>query len=169
MQDGLSNGLNVSLVEGYYDAGDHIKFSFPKAFAMTTLSWSVIEYSHKYEAIGKPYHVKEIIRWRMDYILETFNSSTTSINTISCQVGVGLNGSTTLDDHYCWMRPEDMDYPRPMTQCSVGSELAREMAAALAAASIVFKDDTAYSKKLVKGAITLFKFSKNKRGRYSQG
>ena len=57
----------------------------------------------------------------------------------------------------------------PVTQCSVGSDLAAEMAAALAMASIVFKDDTTYSKKLIKGAITLFKFSKNKRGRYSQG
>ena len=57
----------------------------------------------------------------------------------------------------------------PVTQCSVGSDLAAEMATALAATSIVFKDDTAYSKKLVKGAITLFKFSKDKRGRYSQG
>lgn len=167
MQDGLSD--NVNLVGGYYDGGDQIKFAFPEAFAMTMLSWSVIEYSRKYEAIGELNHVKEIIRWGTDYILKTFNSSATSINVIYCQVGVGVNGSTIPDDHYCWTRPEDMDYARPVTQCTVGSDLAAEMAAALAAASIVFKDDANYSKTLVKGATALFKFSRDKRGRYSQG
>lgn len=43
------------------------------------------------------------------------------------------------------------------------------MAAALASASIVFKDDKAYSQKLVHGAKTLFKFSRSQRGRYSVG
>ena len=45
------------------------------------------------------------------------------------------------------------------------------MVVALVAASIVFKDDPTYSKKLVKGATTLFTFSRDngKRGRYSQG
>ena len=43
------------------------------------------------------------------------------------------------------------------------------MAAALAAASIVFKDDKTYSQKLVHGAKTLFSFSRRQRGRYSTG
>lgn len=172
MQDILNSSTPpVNLVGGYYDAGDHIKFSFPGAFTMTMLSWSVIEYSQKYEAIGELNHVKEIIRWGTDYILKTFNSSATKIDVIRCQVGTGSKTSktsTTQDDEYCWTRPEDMDYSRPVTQCSVGSDLAAEMAAALAAASIVFKDDANYSKVLVKGATTLFAFSRSNRGRYSQ-
>lgn len=67
------------------------------------------------------------------------------------------------------MRPEDIDYERPVTQCSACSDLAAEMAAALASASIVFKDNKAYSQKLVHGAATLFAFSRNQRGRYSVG
>lgn len=45
------------------------------------------------------------------------------------------------------------------------------MAAALAAASIVFRDNTAYSKTLVKGAKTVFAFARDggKRTRYSRG
>jgi mlo protein len=173
MQDGLSDSSTPhgNLVGGYYDAGDQIKFSFPGAFSMTMLSWSVIEYSPKYEAVGELNHVKELIRWGTDYILKTFNSSATSINFIDCQVGTAVNDTKSPDDHYCWMRPEDMDYPRPVLQCTVGSDLAAEMAAALAAASIVFRDDPTYSKKLVKGATTLFAFSRDngKRARYSQG
>lgn len=52
-----------------------------------------------------------------------------------------------------------------------GSDLAGEMAAALAAASIVFQDESAYSKKLAKGAETLFSFAREsgKRASYSRG
>lgn len=86
------------------------------------------------------------------------------------QVGKGdTSGGTTPNDHYCWMRPEDIDYERPVTECHACSDLAAEMAAALASASIVFKDNKAYSQKLVHGAQTLFTFSRKQRGRYSTG
>ncbi|VAI02219.1 unnamed protein product [Triticum turgidum subsp. durum] len=71
------------------------------------------------------------------------------------------------NDHYCWMRPEDIDYKRPVIECHSCSDLAAEMAAALAAASIVFKDSKAYSDKLVHGAKALYKFGRLQRGRYS--
>ncbi|KAE9591563.1 putative cellulase [Lupinus albus] len=174
MQDGKSSEVSSSikdLVGGFYDAGDAIKFNFPQSFAMTMLSWSVIEYSAKYEAAGELEHVKELIKWGSDYFLKTFNSTADTISTLAAQVGSGdtSGGSTTPNDHYCWMRPEDIDYDRPVTECSTCSDLGAEMAAALAAASIVFKDNKAYSKKLVHGATTLFKFSRDKRGKYSVG
>jgi mlo protein len=53
---------------------------------MTMLSWSVIEYSAKYEATGELNHVKEIIKWGADYFLKTFNSSSDTINTMVAQV-----------------------------------------------------------------------------------
>lgn len=64
-----------------------------------------------------------------------------------------------------------MSYPRPVESVTSGPDLAGEMAAALAAASIVFQDDTTYSKKLVKGAQTLFKFARDggRRTPYSRG
>ncbi|KAJ8767773.1 hypothetical protein K2173_020713 [Erythroxylum novogranatense] len=173
LNDGKSASASFykDLVGGYYDAGDAIKFNFPASFAMTMLSWSVIEYSAKYDAAGELNHVKEIIKWGADYFLKTFNSSADTINGLVSQVGVGdtSGGSTTPNDHYCWMRPEDIDYVRPVTECHSCSDLAAEMAAALASASIVFKDNKAYSQKLVHGAKTLFKFSRQQRGRYSAG
>lgn len=87
MKDGLSdNSVNKNLVGGFYDAGDAIKFNFPASFAMTMLSWSVIEYSAKYEAIGELNHVKEIIKWGTDYLLKTFNNSADTIDKIYAQV-----------------------------------------------------------------------------------
>uniref|UniRef100_A0A2N9EH71 Endoglucanase n=1 Tax=Fagus sylvatica TaxID=28930 RepID=A0A2N9EH71_FAGSY len=143
---GLSDGNDTTdvkggLVGGYYDAGDNIKFHFPMAYAMTMLSWSVIEYHDKYKTIGEYDHVRDLIKWGTDYLLLTFNSSATKINKIYCQVGGHVNGSQTPDDHNCWQKPEDMDYPRPTITCQQGPDLAGEMAAALASASIVFKDD----------------------------
>lgn len=66
------------------------------------------------------------------------------------------------------MRPEDIHYKRTVTQCySSCSDLAAEMAAALASASIVFKDNRLYSEKLVHGAKTLYKFASFNKNRYS--
>lgn len=52
-------------------------------------------------------------------------------------------------DHQCWERPEDMDTPRTLykiTPNSPGTEAAADAAAALSAASIVFKGfDANYS------------------------
>lgn len=86
------------------------------------------------------------------------------------QVGIGdTSKGPSPNDHYCWVRPEDIDYPRPAYECHSCSDLAAEMAAALAAASIVFKDSKTYSQKLIHGAKTLFKFAREQRGRYSPG
>ncbi|VAI02213.1 unnamed protein product [Triticum turgidum subsp. durum] len=169
MKDGLSDStVKKSLVGGFYDAGDAIKFNYPMAWSMTMLSWTVIEYRAKYEAIGELDHVKEIIKWGTDYMLKTFNSSADTIDRIVAQVGVGDTSKGPMpNDHYCWMRPEDIDYKRPVIECHSCSDLAAEMAAALAAASIVFKDSKAYSDKLVHGAKALYKFGRLQRGRYS--
>lgn len=88
LADGNDTTLNkkLGLVGGYYDAGDNVKFNFPMAYTMTMLSWSVIEYSHKYESIGEYKHVRELIKWGTDYLLLTFNSSSTKISEIYCQV-----------------------------------------------------------------------------------
>lgn len=85
-------------------------------------------------------------------------------------MGVGdTSGGASPNDRFCWMRPEDIDYPRPVTNCNPCSDLAAEMASALASASIVFKDDDAYSQKLLHAAKTLFKFSRDQQGSYSTG
>ncbi|KAH9750100.1 Endoglucanase 25 [Citrus sinensis] len=61
--------------------------------------------------------------------------------------------------------PKGIDYDRPVQECTSSSDLAAEMADA----SIVFKDNEEYSKKLIHSAIMIFKFSRQYRGRYSAG
>lgn len=60
-------------------------------------------------------------------------------------------------DHACWERPEDMDTPRSVFKIdknTPGTEVAAETAAALAAASLVFRrSDPTYSKILARRAI----------------
>ncbi|KAK3142183.1 hypothetical protein QOZ80_4BG0343350 [Eleusine coracana subsp. coracana] len=162
---GMSDGSDLTdvkggLVGGYYDAGDNIKFHFPMAFSMTMLSWSVLEYSAKYKAVGEYDHVRELIKWGTDYLLQTFNSSASTIDKLYAQVGTAKVNATEPDDHYCWNRPEDMSYKRPVISVSSAPDLGGEVAAALAAASIVFRDNPAYSKKLVQGAGTVYKFAR---------
>ncbi|GMN37932.1 hypothetical protein TIFTF001_007222 [Ficus carica] len=158
---GLSDGsaMNVDLVGGYYDAGDNVKFGFPMAFTATMLSWSVIEFGGLIKSeLG---NAREAIRWATDYLLK----ATAHPDTIYVQVG------DANVDHSCWERPEDMDTPRSVFKIdrnNPGSEVAAETAAALAAASLVFRRcDPTYSKLLVRRAMRVFAFADKYRGAYS--
>ena len=35
--------MKEDLSRGYFDAGDHLKFTLPMAFSMTLLSWSLLQ------------------------------------------------------------------------------------------------------------------------------
>ncbi|XP_058188131.1 endoglucanase 17 [Rhododendron vialii] len=160
---GLSDGsaMHVDLVGGYYDAGDNVKFGFPMAFTTTMLSWSVIEFGGLMK--GELQNAREAIRWGTDYLLK----ATAKPDTIYVQVG------DAKKDHACWERPEDMDTPRNVLKIdrnTPGSEVAAETAAALAAASLVFRrTDPTYAKLLVRRAIRVFEFADKYRGDYSNG
>lgn len=75
-------------------------------------------------------------------------------------------------DHKCWERPETMSERRPLTQVNTslpGTEVAAETAAAMASASLVFKNiDPAYSSSLLRHAQQLFTFADTYRGSYSK-
>lgn len=61
------------------------------------------------------------------------------------------------NDISCWQRPEDMNYPRPVSACDItAADLAGEIVAGMAAASLVFKQDQDFSHKLVQSAEELF-------------
>ncbi|XP_059280111.1 endoglucanase 10-like [Lycium ferocissimum] len=159
MNDGHGSEKHPNLVGGFYDAGNNIKFSFTTAYAVTLLSWTVIEYHEKYEDIGELDHVKDIIKWGSLYLLKLFvpqdNSSSTSAIIYS---QVGGNNSNAENDLTCWQRPEDMNYIRRGSVCDISSasDLAGEMVAAMSAASLVLKEDKDISEKLVKAAEELF-------------
>ncbi|KAJ6401366.1 hypothetical protein OIU84_016725 [Salix udensis] len=160
LTDGLEQG--VDLVGGYYDAGDHVKFGLPMAFTVTMLSWTVIEFQHQIAIAGELEHALEAIKWGTDYFIKAH----TSPNVLWAEVG---DGDT---DHYCWQRPEDMTTSRQaykIDEDHPGSDLAGETAAAMAAASIVFKKTNPhYSHLLLHHAQQLFEFGDKYRGKYDE-
>ncbi|KAK0570662.1 hypothetical protein LWI29_004608 [Acer saccharum] len=137
---------NVDLVGGYYDAGDNVKYGLPMAFTVTTLSWAAIYYHSELQATGELENVRCAIRWGTDYFLKASSKK----NKLYVQVG------DPVQDHQCWMRPENMNTPRTVLQIdsnTPGTEIAAETAAAMAASSIVFrKIDRPYSRRLLNKA-----------------
>ncbi|KAL5212006.1 hypothetical protein ABZP36_022853 [Zizania latifolia] len=158
LTDGLEQG--VDLVGGYYDAGDHVKFGLPMAFTVTMLSWSMIEYGDDVEAAGELGHALEAIKWGTDYFIKAHIMP----DELWAEVG---DGDT---DHYCWQRPEDMTTSRQAYKVDrdrPGSDVAGETAAAMAAASIVFrKSNPHYAHLLLHHAQQLFEFADKYRGKY---
>lgn len=101
LQDG--NSISHNLVGGFYDSGNNIKFSFPTAYTITLLSWTVIEYHQKYEGIGELEHVKNIIKWGSDYLLKLFsyptNASSSSNTILYSQASFLIQGFCVIDVH----------------------------------------------------------------------
>lgn len=160
---GLQDGADVGhdLTGGWYDAGDHVKFGFPMAASATMLAWSVYEYKDGYEQAGQLDYILDNLRYVNDYFIKAH----TAPNELYGQVG---NGNA---DHNWWGPAEVMPMARPAYKIDAqnpGSDLAAETAAALASASIVFKDvDPAYSTKLLTHAKQLYDFADKYRGKYS--
>ncbi|CAM8919093.1 unnamed protein product [Rhodiola kirilowii] len=160
---GLKDGseANLDLSKGMYDAGDHIKFGFPLAFTATILSWGILEYGDRMQAVDQLDSAKGSLKWITDYLIVAHASK----NVLYIQVG------DAYKDHKCWDRPENMSDYRPLIQINAskpGTEVAAETAAALASASIVFKKtDSAYSDELLLHAKQLFRFANRYRGSYT--
>ncbi|KAF2284893.1 hypothetical protein GH714_032063 [Hevea brasiliensis] len=151
------SGLTDGLEQG---VRDHVKFGLPMAFTVTMLSWSVIEFRDQIARAGELEHSLEAIKWGTDYFIKAH----TSPNVLWAEVGDGHT------DHYCWQRPEDMTTSRQaykIDENNPGSDLAGETAAAMAAASIVFKrTNPHYAHLLLHHAQQLFEFGDKYRGKY---
>ena len=142
--------LQRDLSGGYYDAGDNIKFGFPMAFTTTLLSWSIIDFGRNMGSeLG---NALKAVKWATDYLLK----ATAVPGVVFVQVG------DPYSDHNCWERPEDMDTLRTVYKIDgahPGSDVAGETAAALAAASIVFRSrDPSYSRLLLNRAVSVCRF-----------
>ncbi|XP_063436572.1 endoglucanase F-like [Mytilus trossulus] len=150
------------LTGGWYDAGDHVKFGFPQASAVTLITWSLLQYKDAYKASGQLDDMYDCIRWPLEWLLKCH----TGQNELYFQVGDGNL------DHNFWGRPEDMTMARPsfkVTSDKPGSDIAGEYAAAMAVASMVFKDkDPAFSAKLLNHSKQIYTFGKTYPGIYSQ-
>ena len=166
LEDGADVGVDLS--GGWLDAGDNVKFNFPMAFSVTTLSWGGIEYYDAYKRSGELDELSRNIKWVTDYLLNSFANDNPGEYVLYGQVGDGKQ------DHKWWGSAEVVHYEmdRPAykidTSCP-GTDLAAETSAALASSSILFRKngDAEYADLLVDKAEKLFDFANQYRGKYS--
>ncbi|MEV6710823.1 glycoside hydrolase family 9 protein [Lentzea sp. NPDC051208] len=159
LRDGADVGLDLS--GGFYDAGDHVKFGLPFAFSVSMLAWGAVENRAAYVSSGQLPHLMANLRHGTDWIIKAHPSP----NVVYGQVGAGN------PDHAWWGSAEVMPMARPsykVDSSCPGSDLAGEYAAAMASASMVFKDtDPTYATTLLTHAKQLYTFADTYRGKYS--
>ncbi|XP_071116317.1 endoglucanase 4-like [Haliotis cracherodii] len=156
------SALDDTVPGGWYDAGDHIKFTFPMSAAVTYLLLGVHAWKDAYVASSQLNNMYDSIRWPLDYFLNSWDPTKQELYV---QVGkVSL-------DHAVWGRAEDMTMDRPAYKLSPsgpGSDAAAGTAAAMAIGAIVFqKEDPAYASRLLTAAAELYDFANTYTGIYT--
>lgn len=167
LQDGADVGRDLS--GGWYDAGDHVKFGLPMAYAATTLAWGAIDYVEGYRASDSEADILAHISWVTDYLARTYDdkgTATLADDVVHVQVG---NGGL---DHAYWGAAEDMTMDRPTYTISAqapGTEVSAETAAALAAGAILLGQNgqSQRAAEMLADARQLFAFSETYQGTYN--
>jgi endoglucanase len=163
----LQSGLTLDLTGGYHDAGDHSKFGLPLASTLATLSWGGIEFADGYALSGQTDELLDAVRWGTDYLLKA-HAVDGAGNTRFFVAQVG----NVSADHSQWSSPESQRIARPamaVTPNKPGSDVAAGSAAALASASVLFRQngERAYADVLLSRAISLYTFADRYRGSYA--
>ena len=91
----------VDVSGGFHDAGDHVKFGLPEAYAGSVVSWGYYEFRDAYEQTGQAAHAETICRYFCDYFMRsTFRDENGDVIAFCYQVGDGDI------DHKYWQSPE---------------------------------------------------------------
>ena len=163
----LQLGLSLNLTGGYHDAGDHGKFGMPLASTISSLAWGGIAFKEGYNATGQLDELLAAVKWGTDYLLKAHGTDAAG-NTSFFVAQVG----DVAADHALWSAPESQTIPRPamaVTAQKPGSDVSAASAAALASASILFRENgsIAYADELLRNAMSLYRFADTYRGKYS--
>lgn len=165
----LKDGSDVGrdLTGGWYDAGDHVKYNLPMAFAATTLAWSAVEFPDAWNKSGQMPFLRANLRHVSDYFLRCFADDRPGHYVLYGQIGTGAS------DHGAWASAEVIDRlsVRPslaVTTEKPGADLAAATAAALASASLVIRSaDGPYADRLLTQAEKLWDFADKYRAPYN--
>jgi hypothetical protein len=99
-------GGTVDLSGGFHDAGDHVKFNLPIAYAGVTVGWAVREYRADFDRIGATTHAKRILDHFAEYFKKcTILDTSGNIRAYAYQVGDGGDWNDWRD-HGFWGPPE---------------------------------------------------------------
>ena len=85
------------LSNGYFDAGDYIKYGQPAAYAISVLAWSILEFKDEMRQAGALEEIIGAVRWGTDYILNA-GARLDEDCTYAAQVGRGSSEGCTLND-----------------------------------------------------------------------
>ena len=143
---------------GWFDAGDHFKFTLTNAYAASLMAWGYLQYEDAVKKAGLDEEMRNNIKWGLDYVAACDQGSGKMVGTI----GDFKGGST---DHNIWCSAEvylrkhhlnNGDWKRPYDIISNAS-VAALSAAALAEGYIMFKDiDPSTASNYLKHAKDLF-------------
>lgn len=126
---------------GWFDAGDHFKFTLTNAYAASILSWGYIEYKDAVDKADLGELYRNNIKWGLDYLMQCDRG-----DEIIGTIGDFTGGST---DHNIWCSAEvylrkhhlnNGDWDRPYDTIADSTTMALS-AAALAEGYIIFKDE----------------------------
>jgi hypothetical protein len=155
--------VGVDLNGGWFDAGDHVKFNLPMSYSVGMLNWSMLSQRDAYIESNQLEYGKEQVRYALDYLLNTYQTGadldSPSDDKVYFQVADGHT------DHSFWGAPEDLGsngISRPTFVCDSDGGCAAvsgAMVGAFASGAILFKDDVAYSQKLLDSAKRLYNFA----------
>ena len=146
---------------GWFDAGDHFKFTYTIAYTSAVLAWGYVEYGDAVAKAGLEEKFKNNLKWGLDYI-------------VLADQGDSVVGTIGKDgfDHSWWGSPEIYlrkmklvtgDDERPYDKITSTSTLAL-CSAALAAGYLVFKDQN-----YLKHAKSLYELADKVRSNGEQG
>ncbi len=153
VSDGSDVGLDLS--GGFHDAGDHVKFGLPQAYAASTLGWAYYEFKDTFAAYGQDGYMLNILKHFTDYFLKCFPNKTT----FYYQCGNGAS------DHTYWGPPELQTTSRPTeyvaNSSTPASDVCGNTAAALALMYINYQDqDLTYANRCLTAAKDLYTLGK---------
>ena len=84
---------------GWFDAGDHFKFTLTNAYSASIMAWGYLEYKDAIEKAGLEELYRKNIVWGLDYVLGCDQGGGSMIGTIG-----DFKGGAT--DHNIWCSPE---------------------------------------------------------------
>lgn len=148
----------VDVNGGFHDAGDHVKFGLPEAYAASTLAWGYYEFRDAYAQTGQDDHIETICRYFSDYFMRsTFRDENGDVISFCYQVGDGDI------DHAYWQAPENDTMDRPAffsRPDNPSTDNVSNSAASLAINYLNFKDtDPEYAEKCLDYAIALYDYA----------
>ena len=150
--------VTVDLTGGFHDAGDHVKFGLPEAYAAFVLGMSYDTNKSAYVASGQTNHLQTITTHFADYLTKcaVLNSAGTSVETYCVQVGNGGGGY----DHGYWGAPEAQPQSNRIAYFSSDSAPHTDVVS-LSAAALAMQYRNFGGNQYLKTAEMLFAYAKN--------